>query len=116
MRLRAASFIAKSASMYWCVVAVSSWPSQIAMTVMSTPGRSNCIAVACRTVSGEISRPRSDGHRSDAQAAQSADFVQRRFFDERPIQLWVAVFTYIPTFNSFLYPAIVSGAKLQILP
>jgi putative transposase len=44
---------------------------------------------------------------SDAQAAQPADLVQRRFYAERPNQLWVADFTYIPTFSGFLYLAIV---------
>ena len=34
--------------MYWCVVAMSSWPSHIAMTVMSTPDCSKCKAVVCR--------------------------------------------------------------------
>jgi putative transposase len=43
----------------------------------------------------------------DAQAAQPADLVQRRFYAERPNQLWVADFTYIPTFSGFLYLAIV---------
>ena len=48
--------MARSASTYWWVVAVSSWPSQSAMTVMSTPDCSRCIAVVCLRVWGEIGR------------------------------------------------------------
>jgi putative transposase len=44
---------------------------------------------------------------SEAQAAQPADLVERRFYAERPNQLWVADFTFIPTFSGFLYLAIV---------
>jgi putative transposase len=44
---------------------------------------------------------------SAPQAAQPADLVERRFYAERPNQLWVADFTYIPTFSGFLYLAIV---------
>jgi putative transposase len=44
---------------------------------------------------------------SDAQAAQPADLVERRFHAERPNRLWVADFTFIPTFSGFLYLAIV---------
>ncbi len=36
------------------------------MTVMSTPDCSRCVAVACRTVCGEMARSRSDGHRNEA--------------------------------------------------
>jgi putative transposase len=44
---------------------------------------------------------------SDAQAAQPADLVERRFYAERPNRLWVADFTFVPTFSGFLYLAIV---------
>jgi len=53
-RRSAASFMARSAWTYWWVVAVSSWPSQRAMTVMSTPDWSRCIAIVWRSVWGEI--------------------------------------------------------------
>ena len=56
MRLRTASFISRSASMYWCVVAMSSWPSHIAMTVMSTPDCSKCKAVVWRLCRSRHSR------------------------------------------------------------
>ena len=44
---------------------------------------------------------------SDRSALQPSDLVERRFYAERPNRLWVADATYIPTWNGFLYLAIV---------
>ena len=45
--------------------------------------------------------------RPDLAAPKPADLVQRRFEAERPNQLWVADFTYVPTRESFVYVAFV---------
>jgi len=63
---KARFFIARSASTYPCVVVGLACPSHSAMTVMSTPDWRRCIAVVCRTVCGEILRPRNEGHASAA--------------------------------------------------
>src|SRR5216684_4957489 len=49
---RASSLNRMSACKYTWVVSVDSWPSHSAMTVRSTPRRSNAIAAACRNVWG----------------------------------------------------------------
>ena len=54
--LSARSFIARSASIYMWVVDGLSWPSHKAITAMSTPDCSKCMAVVCRKVCGEIER------------------------------------------------------------
>src|SRR6476469_4704446 len=54
--------MARSASMYTCVVAGLACPSQRAITVTSTPDWSKCIAVVCRSVCGEMRRLVNDGH------------------------------------------------------
>ena len=53
--------MARSASTYCWVVAVSSWPSQRALTVMSSPDWSRCMAVVWRSVWGETRRVASEG-------------------------------------------------------
>lgn len=45
--------------------------------------------------------------RPDLSAPKAADLVQRRFVAERPNQLWVADFTYVPTWEGFVYVAFV---------
>ena len=44
---------------------------------------------------------------SEPHAAQPMDLVERRFYAQRPNQLWVADATYIPTWSGFLYLAMV---------
>jgi putative transposase len=43
--------------------------------------------------------------RPDAAAARPEDLVERRFRAERPDQLWVVDFTYVPTWAGFAYVA-----------
>ena len=42
-----------------------------------------------------------------ASAARPPDLVQRRFYADEPNRLWVADFTYVPTWSGFLFLAIV---------
>jgi putative transposase len=44
---------------------------------------------------------------ADQHAARPADLVQRRFTTDRPNRLWVADFTYVPTWSSMVYVAFV---------
>jgi putative transposase len=44
---------------------------------------------------------------ADSQAEKAIDLVQRRFYATAPDRLWVADITYIPTWNGFLYLAMV---------
>jgi putative transposase len=46
----------------------------------------------------------------DPAAAPAADLVQRTFTAERPDQLWVADITYLPTWQGFLYLAVLLDA------
>jgi putative transposase len=43
--------------------------------------------------------------RPDARAARPEDLVERKFAAERPNQLWVVDFTYVPTWAGFVYVA-----------
>jgi putative transposase len=43
--------------------------------------------------------------RADAKAARAEDLVERVFTAERPNQLWVVDFTYVPTWAGFAYVA-----------
>lgn len=45
--------------------------------------------------------------RRDRDARPAPDLVERKFVAERPDQLWVADITYIPTWNGFLFLAVV---------
>ena len=45
--------------------------------------------------------------RADAAADRPADLVDRQFAATRPNQLWVADFTYVPTWRGFVYVAFV---------
>jgi putative transposase len=44
---------------------------------------------------------------ADQHAARPADLVQRRFHADRPNRLWVADFTYVPTWSGMVYVAFV---------
>lgn len=44
---------------------------------------------------------------ADQHAARRADLVQRRFSAGRPNRLWVADFTYVPTWSGMVYVALV---------
>ena len=44
---------------------------------------------------------------ADQHAARPADLVQRRFSTDRPNRLWVADFTYVPTWSGMVYVAFV---------
>src|ERR1700676_4618406 len=44
---------------------------------------------------------------SDPEREPPTDFVERRFYAERPNRLWVADLTYVPTWSGFLYLAVV---------
>jgi putative transposase len=46
----------------------------------------------------------------DQHAARPADLVQRRFTTDRPNRLWVADFTYVPTWSGMVYVAFVIDA------
>jgi putative transposase len=46
----------------------------------------------------------------DVYAARPADLVQRRFSTDRPNRLWVADFTYVPTWSAMVYVAFVIDA------
>ena len=46
----------------------------------------------------------------DVHAARPADLVQRRFVTDRPNRLWVADFTYVPTWSGMVYVAFVIDA------
>ena len=48
--------------------------------------------------------------RDKAAPAKAADLVQRQFTAEGPDRLWVADMTYVPTWNGFIYLAIVLDA------
>jgi putative transposase len=48
--------------------------------------------------------------RPDAAAARPADLVQRRFRPAAPNRLWVADFTYVPTWSGMVYVAFVIDA------
>jgi hypothetical protein len=65
---------------YICVVAGLSWPSHMAITVVSTPDCSICIAVVCRIVCGEVERRASCGQLLEAVATARA---RRRVMLER---------------------------------
>jgi putative transposase len=62
---------------------------------------------------------RGKGHRTtvpDPSAARPADLVQRRFSPPAPDRLWVADFTYVPTWSGMVYVAFVIDAySRQIL-
>jgi transposase InsO family protein len=45
--------------------------------------------------------------RRDATAAPAADLVQRTFRVDAPDRLWIADITYLPTWQGFLYLAVV---------
>jgi putative transposase len=45
--------------------------------------------------------------RRDRDARRAPDRVERRFEAERPNQLWIADFTFVPTWVGFLYLAVV---------
>jgi putative transposase len=47
---------------------------------------------------------------ADQHAARPADLVQRRFTTDRPNRLWVADFTYVPTWSGVVYVAFVIDA------
>jgi putative transposase len=47
---------------------------------------------------------------ADEHAARPADLVQRRFSTGRPNRLWVADFTYVPTWSGMVYVAFVIDA------
>ncbi len=47
---------------------------------------------------------------ADERAARPADLVQRRFTVDRPNRLWVADFTYVPTWSGMVYVAFVIDA------
>ena len=47
---------------------------------------------------------------ADVHAARPADLVQRRFSTDRPNRLWVADFTYVPTWSGMVYVAFVIDA------
>jgi putative transposase len=47
---------------------------------------------------------------ADGTAARPADLVQRRFNTDRPNRLWVADFTYVPTWSGMVYVAFVIDA------
>jgi putative transposase len=42
---------------------------------------------------------------ADQHAARPVDLVQRRFSADRPNRLWVADFTYVPTWSGMVYVA-----------
>jgi putative transposase len=46
--------------------------------------------------------------RSDRSSPRAPDLVNRRFWAERPNQLWVCDFTYVPTWSGFAYTAFVT--------
>lgn len=46
--------------------------------------------------------------RSDRSSPRAPDLVNRRFRAERPNQLWVCDFTYVPTWSGFVYAACVT--------
>ena len=46
--------------------------------------------------------------RSDRSSPRAPDLVNRRFRAERPDQLWVCDFTYVPTWSGFAYTAFVT--------
>ena len=48
--------------------------------------------------------------RPDAAAARPADLVRRQFSPPRPDRLWVADFTYVPTWTGMVYVAFVIDA------
>ena len=47
---------------------------------------------------------------ADPGAPRPADLVQRRFSASRPNELWVADFTYVPTWAGFVYVAFIIDA------
>jgi putative transposase len=47
---------------------------------------------------------------ADAHVTRPADLVQRRFTTDRPNRLWVADFTYVPTWSGMVYVAFVIDA------
>ena len=46
--------------------------------------------------------------RSDKHSPRAPDLVKRRFRAERPNELWVCDFTYVPTWSGFVYTAFVT--------
>lgn len=45
--------------------------------------------------------------RADKSSPRAPDLVKRRFVAERPNQLWVSDFTYVPTWSGFVYTAFI---------
>jgi putative transposase len=56
-------------------------------------------------LAGVVRGARARTTRADAKAARPEDLVERQFTAERPNQLWVVDFTYVPTWVGFVYVA-----------
>jgi putative transposase len=56
-------------------------------------------------LAGAVRGARTRTTRADAKAARPEDLVERNFVAERPNQLWVVDFTYVPTWVGFVYVA-----------
>ena len=56
-------------------------------------------------LAGVVRGARTRTTRADTKAARPADLVRRQFRAERPDQLWVVDFTYVPTWVGFVYVA-----------
>ena len=63
-----------------------------------------------RGLEGAHRRRRVRTTRRDERAAPAPDLVERRFGAEAPDRLWVADITYVPTWQGFLYLAVVLDA------
>ena len=59
---------------------------------------------------GVSRRKRTHTTRRDREARVAPDLVERDFTAQGPDQLWVADFTYVPTWAGFLYLAVVLDA------
>lgn len=53
--------------------------------------------------------------RSDRNSPRAPDLVNRRFRAERPNQLWVCDFTYVPTWSGFAYTAFVTDVHSRMI-
>lgn len=53
--------------------------------------------------------------RSDKSSPRAPDLVNRRFRAERPNQLWVCDFTYVPTWSGFAYTAFVTDVYSRMI-
>ena len=53
--------------------------------------------------------------RSDKTSPRAPDLVNRRFRAERPNQLWVCDFTYVPTWSGFAYTAFVTDVHSRMI-